>query len=597
MFAGSRTRVPESVVGLPAVPLTLPMPLSPTFEAELAAIDAVLCPDAGPRRQAVDEEIAALRPRLALARARRLSEMESRLAAMLTQREEEREALIALLATAAPAARPSIVRIVPFPTPKAALPPVPVPEKPKGPVARAVRARDLGMLPAEEPAFVEPEPEPTPEPTPAPKPVPRDAIRRNQAFAKKERDFFRVGGAGRDRLAELKGLACEARALIEGANDAELDASSLWQSLGMLQEEFDKLNPGGSFFAFKKTRHHRADLWAELAEAFTLLAPADRALDWAESHPDVPERAEIVRLAGAAEAWIHRLTDDHGLGFTDEQQRDVHRRVESASNGEVYVPWWSQGDGRRTNDEVAEAARLLPVRLAEVSKKVESSAKKDDAMGALEGLVESLDADGPVEATLVPAVLRCLDAGIPPSNKKLVAFCLPYRSALKEVDDRRVAKLVEYLSKEEALMARKLGPPADIDTEEAPEDAVFTAVKAHLAGKIVLFVGGRRIPEKKREVEAALGLKELLWPDADPDTLLHDFTASALKADVVCYLIRWSRHSYKQVLDFAKAQGKETVVLKAGLGVNRLVHDFNEQLVRGASFQEASPEVPLASSR
>ena len=130
-----------------------------------------------------------------------------------------------------------------------------------------------------------------------------------------------------------------------------------------------------------------------------------------------------------------------------------------------------------------------------------------------------------------------------------------------------------------AARARKVGPIADQDIEQAPEDAVFTAVKAHLAGKTVLFVGGRRIPEKKREVEQALGLKELLWPDADPDTLLHDFTAAALKADVVCYLIRWSRHSYKQVIDLAKGQGKETVVLKAGLGVNRLVHDFNEQLL------------------
>ena len=557
--------------------LNVSMPLSQAFEAELAAIDAVLCPDAGPRRKELDEEISALRPRLALARARRMTEMDSRLAAMLAQREGERDAIVALLASAAPATRPSIVRIVPMARPAPER--TPVPDAPKPPVARAVRARNLATLPSEAPAFLEPEPEPIPEPTPAPKPIPRDAIRRNQAFAKKEREFFRVVGGGRERLAEIKGLACEARALIEGANDAELDASSLWQSLGMLQEEFDRVNPGGAFFAFRQSRHHRADLWAELAEAFTLLGPAERALDWIESHPDVPERAEMVRLAGAAEAWIHRLTDDHGLGFTDEQQRDVHRRVEIASGGEVYVPWWGQGDGRRTNDEVAEAARLLPARLADVSRRVESSARKDDAMGALEGLAESLDADGPVEATFVPAVLRCLDAGIPPSNKKLVAVCLPYRSALKDVDDRRLAKLVEYLSKEEALLARKLGPPSDADSAEEPEDAVLAAVKAHLAGKVVLFVGGRRIPEKKREVEAALGLRELLWPDADPDTLLHDFTASALKADVVCYLIRWSRHSYKQVIDFAKTQGKETVVLKAGLGVNRLVHDFNEQLV------------------
>lgn len=556
---------------------TLNASMSPSaaFQAELLAIDAILCPDAGPRRIEIEEELKALRPRLALAKARRLGEMETRLAAMVSQREAEREALVALLALGAPSAKPSIVRIVPL-----AAPTPPVPEAPKPPVARAVRARNL-VPPTD--TLIAPDPEPEPEPVvaaePTPKPLPRDAIRRNQTFAKKEREFFRLGGTGRERLAELKGLACEARGLIEASNEADLDASSLWQSLGMLQEEFDRQNPGGSFFAFRQSRHHRADLWAELGEAFTLLGPAERALDWVEAHPDAAERAELVKLAGAPEAWIHRLNDGHGLGFTDEQQRDVHHRVERAAGGEVYVPWWNLGDGRRTDGEVAEAARSLPLRLADVARRVESSAKKDDAMGALEGLAESLDADGPVEETLVPAVLRCLDAGIPPSNKKLVAVCLPYRSALKDVDDRRVAKLVEYLSKEEALLARKLGPPVDADTEEEPEDAVFSAVKAHLAGKTVLFVGGRRIPEKKREVEAALGLKELLWPDADPDTLLHDFTASALKADIVCYLIRWSRHSYKQVIDFAKNQGKETVVLKAGLGVNRLVHDFNEQLV------------------
>ena len=558
------------------------MSLSSAFQSELAQIDAVLLPDAAPRRAELEEELKALGPRLALAQARGLDEMQTRLAAMVAQREAERDALAAVLALGAtPAVRPSIVRVVPMSRaePTYVEPVKAEPPKPKGPVARALRARDLvpppDMLFA--PEHAEPEPEPTPEP--APKPVPREAIRRNQAFAKKEREFFRVGGHGRERLAELKGLACEARSLIETSNESGLDASSLWQSLGMLQEEFDRLHPGGSFFAFKKTRHHRADLWADLAEAFSLLGPSEKALDWVEAHPDAPDRAEIVKLAGGAEAWIHRLNDGHGLGFTDEQQRDVHHRVERAAGGEIYVPWWNLGDGRRTDGEVAEAARALPARLADVVRRVEAGAKKDDAMGALEGLVESLDADGPVEQTLVPAVLRCLEAGIAPSNKKLVAACLPYRAALREVDDRRVAKLVEYLSKEEALLARKLGPPTDADTGEAPEDAVFAAVKAHLAGKTVLFVGGRRIPEKKREVESALGLKELLWPDADPDTLLHDFTASALKADVVCYLIRWSRHSYKQVIDLAKGQGKETVVLKAGLGVNRLVHDFNEQLV------------------
>jgi hypothetical protein len=554
------------------------MSLSSAFEAELAVLDAVLFPVAEPRRAELEEEIKALRPRLALAQSRRLTELTNRIASMIDVREKERETIVGFLNVVAP--RSTSARPV-------ASPPVvekpkepPVPYVPKPPVARVLRARHRpAPLPSEE--FEAAAVEPTPEPVapPPPKPLPREAIRRNQAFAKKEREFFRTTGTTPERLAELKGLACEARAHIEESTEASLDVSSIWQSLELLREEFDRINPGGSFFAFRQNRHHRAEVWQELAEAFRLLGAAEKCLDWLNAYPDIPERADLIKLSGAAEAWIHRMNDEQGLGFTDEQQRDVHHRVEEASGGEIYVPWWNLGEGRRPNEEVIEAARALPARLAEVAKRTESTVKKDDAMGALEGLVESLEADGPVEQTLVPAVLRCLDAGIPPSNKKLVAACLPYRSALKEIDDKRLAKLLEYLQKEETLLVRKFGTPIEQDLEEAPEDAMLQAVKAHLAGKTVLFIGGRRIPEKKREVEQALGLKELLWPDADPDTLLHDFTASALKADIVCYLIRWSRHSYKQVLDFAKAQGKETVVLKAGLGVNRLVHDFNDQLL------------------
>lgn len=510
-----------------------------------------------------------------MARLRRMPDIEARITEMIAMRERECEAIEVLL-TPTTRRLPAPNHVEPAPE---SVPEHKVDAKPslKEPVARALRARMRPVVPEPEPAVILPQPtvEAAPE---TPKTPPRETIRRNQAFAKREREFFREGGTGRERLAELKSLVCEARGLIEASADADLDPATLWQSVELLREEFDRLNPGGSFFAFAPRRSHRPSLWGELAEAFASLIPADRCLDWVEAHPEAPERAELLRLAGAAEAWIHRLNDEYGLGFTDEQQRDVHHRVETLAAGEVYVPWWSQGENRRPTGEVVEAARALPGRFADILKRLESSARKDDAMSALEGLVQSLEAEGPVEETLIPAVIHCLDAGIPPSNKRLVGILLPYRATLKEIDDRRVAKLVEYLSKEEALLARRHGPPVDSDAEVKVEDQAFQAVRAHLEGRTMLFIGGRRIPEKQKEIEQALGLKALLWPDADPDTLLHDFTASVIKADIVCYLIRWSRHSYKQVIDFAKAQGKETIVLKAGVGINRVVHDVFEQL-------------------
>ncbi|RYG40431.1 hypothetical protein EON79_22605, partial [bacterium] len=192
--------------------------------------------------------------------------------------------------------------------------------------------------------------------------------------------------------------------------------------------------------------------------------------------------------------------------------------------------------------------------MEEIKRKSEAAAGRADAMEALKEAIASIEQEGDVEETLVPAVRKCLEAGVRPSDKTLVALCQPYRAVFREMDDRVFGRLNEYLSKTEALLLRK-GAPADRDEEVSDEDTEFQRMKeevmAHLKGKTVLFVGGRRIPEKQREVERELGFK-LEWPDAEPDTLLHDFIRPAEKSDVVCFLIRWSRHSYKAVIDYAR---------------------------------------------
>lgn len=591
------------------------MGLSSDFESELRAIDVALSGGVRARIGQLEAEIQALLPRLSVARAQRIPVLVQKIESLIVERQNDLKTLKSYreILSGEPELPPDLVEadrrraqlVTPITTPKvnalapnvptmrpvppqAVLPAAPVPQTPKGPFAVAVKRRHLRATDAEvvEPMFEDVKSQPS-EPAPIP-PKAKPTITRTQflklqtAFGQMERAFFEDPSWSSAKEARLKGLVCDARALIGWCHELDLDESHLVTSLRILRDEFNDRTDFGSFFAFNEGRIHRPSVWRELGEAFEALSVGIECLDWLESvNLGETERLELVRLAGATEAWLHRLNDEHGLGFVDELQRDVHRRVESLAS-DTYVPYWaSQGAGRMLLADVAKAAKSLSIALGDVRKRLESAENKDRALEALGDLAKSIQNDGAIEDTIIPAIRKCLDLGIPPSRKDLLGLCLPYRALIKDVDEKAFARLNDYLSREESRMAARREVP--IDPEE-PIDLELTmrltAVQNYVKGKTLLFIGGRRIPEKKREVESVLGIKELLWPDADPDTLLHDFTAHALKADIVCYLIRWSRHSYKRVVDLAKSEGKEIVVIKAGVGVNRLVHDVYDQLVR-----------------
>ncbi|RYG38077.1 hypothetical protein EON81_04750, partial [bacterium] len=314
-----------------------------------------------------------------------------------------------------------------------------------------------------------------------------------QAFLAKEREFTGQPSEWTpEREAHLKSLVCEGRGVAEEAEVAGMDSYHVLESVRMIRSEWNERTETAPFFAFNEARHHRPEIWTELSEAFAALGDAEAALDYVNANELAKEdRDEIVLRAGASEAWIHRLTDDEGLGFIDGQQRRVHRRVEEAAGETLFVPWWDS-NRKTARETLAKEAGNLARRVEEIKRKSEAAAGRADAMGALKDAIASIEQEGDVEETLVPAVRKCLDAGVRPSDKNLVALCQPYRAVFREQDDRIFDRLNEYLSKTEALLLRK-GAPADRDEEVSDGDAEFARMKeevmTHLKGKTVLFVG------------------------------------------------------------------------------------------------------------
>ncbi|CAN5441500.1 hypothetical protein BH11ARM2_BH11ARM2_25490 [soil metagenome] len=545
------------------------------FKVRLAQLDSLLQPNLTKARERLEYERDELRLRLQAARAVGVAALIPELEREVASREEALTGLdVYLNRVAAPKSPPAPAPAAPQVVAKSNGSVVPasrpiVAKLPVVPPPAAVTAPPVDFVQAVE--ALSPKPSPN-----------RTRIKKSiSTFLQKEREFTSQPAEWTpEREATLKSLVCEGRGIAEEALQADMDGYHVLESVRMIRDEWNEKTEASPFFAFNETRHHRPEIWQELSEAFASLGEAESALDFVAANELAKEdREELILRAGAAEAWIHRLADDEGLGFIDGQQRRVHRRVEEAAGEELFIPWWN-ADRRPQRETLAKEAGSLSRRVEEIKRKNEAAAGRADAMDALKQAIASIEEEGDVEETLVPAVRKCLDAGVRPSDKNLVALCQPYRAVFRVQEDKIFDRLNEYLSKTEALLLRK-GAPADRD-EEVEEDPEFNrkkeAVMEHLKGKTVLFVGGRRIPEKQREIERELGFK-LEWPDAEPDTLLHDFIRPAEKSDVVCFLIRWSRHSYKAVIDHARTIGKQTVVIKAGVGVNRLVHDMYHQLI------------------
>lgn len=409
------------------------------------------------------------------------------------------------------------------------------------------------------------------------------------AFRQRELDLTRrFKQESLPHLAELKALVCLARSLDVQAKASGVEFD-LDQALEGLSELLDRAQPEG-FFAFNRARSYPHALWQELHDAFAALAVAEEALGWlAGAQVPRPDEGKLLLGCAAAEAWIRRLAMENDLRFTDEQQIRMHRRIEEridAIQGEtserIYVPWWKNAEnGGPTIGEIRAAAAGLDHVLQEYHSRAEKQVvrrAREEAMARLHNAFSSGLVDESISTEeLRQAVEACLEAGIAPSDKQLRALLEPYRGYLEAIAHPQGDKLLKYLDKDALSHIAKNERLLEIE-EEPDDDTQLEELRSFLKGKTMLFVGGRCEGERKAMLTRQLGLKELIWPGSERTDDPSRFEPYLAKADVVCLLIRFSRHSYKAVLDRAKAEGKQTCVFKAGLGLRRVVSDLHAQL-------------------
>ena len=404
---------------------------------------------------------------------------------------------------------------------------------------------------------------------------------KKKEFQKKQSAFFAAERAlpnpenKRSYQFQVASLICRARGLRSQANEFDLSGDQLQISIDNLARLVQ-----GEFFGLNFSRSHSESQWSDLSDAYQFLIDCDRAIAWLdENQPSSSDRKELIDMMGAANAYLPRLKFDYGYNFRDQRQESQKNDIDTLNNRQNFIPWFQFNGEAPSISRLKTRASELKTWIERAEQRQQQASTRDVAKSKLAALVEAIEGDSNPDdfiADLRCLVADCLNCGVRPTDINFKRSVLPYRHHLGELESSHGRRLEEELRKLENHFIAKKEQVVETDSEDEPSPVV-EALRSQLKGNTVLMIGGRSDRSRVKALADALGC-DVEWPDSHEATKIEDFRAAVDRADIVCRFIRWSRHGYKEVLDWATEQGKPTVTFKAGSGVNRVVHDMVSQL-------------------
>lgn len=425
----------------------------------------------------------------------------------------------------------------------------------------------------------------------------REDRRRRKSFQDSSRLFFEttkqlmsedVWSSAHEAYA--KAAIADGRAL-----EAEADAvdpglrSTILNELDIFGGKWDRLANNKEFFALNLQRQHDANIWRELAEGYRMLADAEECTLWLESRKDIPAQHfnYLFDACAAAESLVDRVMLDHDLGVWDSQQRDIHARLEAIRPEELKTKWWRRiGNDIPSREEMANVARGLKGEFLRIRQGANKTRAKETVVAELAKWLSESVADVNFDNHLLDLVTQAMDDGIPPSDKDLRSMLAGYHYILTGSDNKKVKKLADHL-RADAMLDKAKSQEKAVEEEPEANSAELEELLPLTRGKTVLFVGGAKGQGwRKNDYVKSMELADLIWPDAEEQTKPSALATNVEKADIVCLLIRFSRHSFKNVIDEAKTAGKMTAILPRGLGLNTIIHELHSQLV-GSNLSKA----------
>lgn len=163
-----------------------------------------------------------------------------------------------------------------------------------------------------------------------------------------------------------------------------------------------------------------------------------------------------------------------------------------------------------------------------------------------------------------------LSQGVPPSDLAVREAILPVIDDMPKMRDE--PKSLQLVQRELDRVRERPDPEAERPRTVAPISPEVQQVVPLLSGKTVVLIGGDCRPERKKALEEAFGLKELVWVETTPGQSVNSFAPYVARPEVTVVLlaIRWVSHSHCNVQRFCDRYHKPLVWLPAGYGANQV---------------------------
>ena len=235
--------------------------------------------------------------------------------------------------------------------------------------------------------------------------------------------------------------------------------------------------------------------------------------------------------------------------------------------------------------------RARPRRRAEVSRRVRELAhelqragtdrSRQKGLGNLNFKARRLLNDPVAAVDEWPRIVELVDAlvagGLPPSNAQLRDILLPLLDLMPDGLPQPPGMVRVVQAVDEYLASR---PAAEDAPAQEPWSAEVAEVRALLAGRQVVLIGGQLRPGSRDALVEAFALDDLRWITTNEHESVLSFEAPIARPNVAVVLlaIRWSSHSFGDVQEFCDRHGKLLVRLPGGYNPNQVAHQILAQV-------------------
>lgn len=326
--------------------------------------------------------------------------------------------------------------------------------------------------------------------------------------------------------------------------------------------------------------------WDQLAGNFEALADALRlnalVLEEAEISDSIDQTMALLAEAQSA----LRLAVDELDERTDETQRETYYWLKRTTDRRrIYLSQHMRLNDPADPMEWGSLQERCAMLYDELQGHLDARRKEGRQWGRLRYHLQRTHGADEISAKddwtkALDAVDQLVAVGVAPSSVKLRDALLPCIDEIPDdVDASKNALLAlreidRYLASREAEAARSRDESGSVTTPSKEEEQV----RALLAGRAVVLIGGIQRPSHKTRIEEAFQLSELVWLDGGVVSYT-DFEPAIARADVaaVILLIRWSSHGYGDVKEYCDTYDKPLIRVPAGYNPKQLAHQIIEQ--------------------